>query len=64
MMEPAELPAMRPVRKPSDAEAPDWALRGANGRAKRVVSSIHLEPQEEEAFNLKLQSRLAAIRRA
>jgi 2-oxoglutarate ferredoxin oxidoreductase subunit alpha len=61
-MEPAELPPMRPIKKPADQAAPAWALRGANGRPKRVVSSIHLQPEEEEAFNLKLQARLAVIR--
>jgi 2-oxoglutarate ferredoxin oxidoreductase subunit alpha len=63
LMEPAELPPMRPVKKPGEQPAPDWALRGADGRPKRLVSSIHLLPEDEEIFNLKLQARLAAIRR-
>ena len=62
LMEPAELPPMRPIRKPADQPAPAWALRGADARPKRVVSSIHLLPEEEETFNLKLQARLAEIR--
>jgi 2-oxoglutarate ferredoxin oxidoreductase subunit alpha len=38
-------------------------LRGAQGRPKNVVSSIHLLPEEEEAFNQKLQARLGVIQR-
>ncbi len=56
MMEPAELPAMRPLR-----EKPDWALTGAAGREKRVVTSIHLSPDQLEAFNRQLQEKLALI---
>jgi 2-oxoglutarate ferredoxin oxidoreductase subunit alpha len=63
LMEPAELPPMRPIQKPTDSNAPAWALRGANGRAKHIVSSIHLQPEEEEAFNLKLQAKLEIIRK-
>jgi 2-oxoglutarate ferredoxin oxidoreductase subunit alpha len=63
LMEPAELPPMRTTQKPGAQEAPAWALRGANGRPKRVVSSIHPQPEEEETFNLKLQARLATVRR-
>lgn len=62
LMEPAELPPMRTIHKLADQAAPAWALRGANGRPKHVVSSIHLEPEAEEAFNLKLQARLDVIR--
>jgi len=63
LMEPAELPPMRPVQRSRDQVVPSWALRGANGRPKRVVSSIHLQPEEEEVFNQTLQARLAVIRR-
>ncbi len=52
MMEPAELPPMRPVRKPH--ERPSWALTGAKGRDPNVISSIYIDPAEEEVFNLKL----------
>lgn len=38
MMEPAELPPMRPVR----TEWPSWALTGAKGREKNVITSIYL----------------------
>ena len=58
MMEPAQLPPMRQLRR----EQPDWALTGAQGRPKRLVSSIHLDPADAEMFNLKLQARLDIIR--
>jgi len=77
IMEPAELPPMREVSRPSAESgivpkapygnsghgAPAWALRGAQDRPKNVVSSIHLLPEEEEAFNQKLQARLGVIQR-
>ena len=49
MMEPAELPPMRPVRKTE--ERPSWALTGALGRAPNVISSIYIDPVLEEKFN-------------
>ncbi len=60
MMEPAELPPMRPLR----TERPAWALTGAQGRAKNIVTSIYLKAEAEEAFNLKIQARLQEIKRA
>ncbi len=53
MMEGAELPPMRPVRRFS--ERPAWALTGAKDRAPNLVSSIHLDPLEQEEVNRKLQ---------
>ena len=52
MMEPAELPTMQEVRKREDR--PAWALTGARGRDPRVITSIYIDPAEEEVFNLKL----------
>jgi 2-oxoglutarate ferredoxin oxidoreductase subunit alpha len=52
MMEPAELPPMKEVRKLEDR--PDWALTGAKDRDPNVISSIYIDPVEEEVFNLKL----------
>jgi len=52
MMEPAELPPMQEVRPRKDR--PDWSLTGAKGRDPRVISSIYIDPAEEEVFNLKL----------
>jgi 2-oxoglutarate ferredoxin oxidoreductase subunit alpha len=59
MMEPAELPPMKPLRKVS--ERPDWALTGAEGRDPNVVTSIYIDPEEEEVFNLKLYEKQKQI---
>jgi len=40
MMEPAELPPMRPVRSPE--ERADWALTGADGREPNTITSLYL----------------------
>jgi 2-oxoglutarate ferredoxin oxidoreductase subunit alpha len=58
MMEPAELPPMQLPR----TEVPEWAVSGAKGRKKNLISSIYLVPEELEAFNRKLQAKLATIR--
>jgi len=50
MMEPAELPPMRPLRK----EYPDWAVRGASGRERRILTSIYIDPKDEEVVNYRL----------
>lgn len=59
MMEPAELPPMRPLQK----NVPDWALTGAKAREKRVITSLYLKGEEEEAFNLKIQKKLKQIKK-
>jgi 2-oxoglutarate ferredoxin oxidoreductase subunit alpha len=59
MMEPAELPPMRPVRPIKDRAA--WALTGARGRGPNVISSIYIDPAEEEVFNRKLLAKQAEI---
>ncbi len=59
MMEPAELPPMKPVR--TFEQRPDWALTGAAGRDPNVISSIYIDPNEEEVFNLKLVEKQKAI---
>ena len=59
MMEPAELPEMRDVRASKDR--PEWALTGASGRDPNVISSIYIDPVEEEQFNIKLQDKQAHI---
>jgi 2-oxoglutarate ferredoxin oxidoreductase subunit alpha len=58
MMEPAELPPMRPVRK----ERPDWALTGSIDREKRIITSLQLNAPDLEAVNIRLQEKLAIIR--
>lgn len=50
MMEPAELPPMRPIK----SEYPDWAVRGAIGRERRILSSIYIDPKDEEVTNYRL----------
>jgi 2-oxoglutarate ferredoxin oxidoreductase subunit alpha len=56
--------AMEPVlpvyRTPARLVA-DWALAGADGRAPRVVRSLHLHPEELERFNRHLQAKYATI---
>jgi 2-oxoglutarate ferredoxin oxidoreductase subunit alpha len=50
MMEPAELPEMRPL----PTRYPDWATRGAEGRPRRILSSIYIQPEEEEIANIRM----------
>jgi 2-oxoglutarate ferredoxin oxidoreductase subunit alpha len=61
MMEPAEMPAMRPLRK-LPAEAPDWAVSGAAGRERRILSSIYLDPPQEEKANLRMLNRWQTVK--
>ncbi|HEX3050072.1 MAG TPA: 3-methyl-2-oxobutanoate dehydrogenase subunit VorB [Aggregatilineaceae bacterium] len=58
MMEPAELPEMKPLRM----ERADWALTGAAGREKRIITSLELDAPALEAVNDNLQAKLAVIR--
>ncbi|HZD58615.1 MAG TPA: 3-methyl-2-oxobutanoate dehydrogenase subunit VorB [Anaerolineales bacterium] len=57
MMEPAELPPMQPVKRSN----PDWAVTGAQGRERRILSSIYLNPEDEEVVNLRLLKRWQPI---
>ena len=57
MMEPAELPPMRSLDHPR----PEWAVSGALGRERRVLTSIYLEPDQEEITNLRLLDRWLEI---
>ncbi len=59
MMEPAEMPPMRPVRKPEE-RAP-WALTGAKGRKPNIITSLYLVEEELEKVNLRLQAKLREI---
>jgi 2-oxoglutarate ferredoxin oxidoreductase subunit alpha len=57
IMEPVELPPMSEVvrrRQP-------WALTGAKGRPKNVVTSLYLGAQNMERINLELQATIAEI---
>jgi 2-oxoglutarate/2-oxoacid ferredoxin oxidoreductase subunit alpha len=58
MMEPAELPPMREI----NPERPDWAITGAKGREKNIVTSLSLSAEGLEEINLKLQKNIAQIK--
>jgi 2-oxoglutarate ferredoxin oxidoreductase subunit alpha len=53
MMEPAELPEMRPL----PTTKPDYAVTGAIGRERRFLTSIYLQVHEEEETNYRLLQR-------
>jgi 2-oxoglutarate/2-oxoacid ferredoxin oxidoreductase subunit alpha len=57
MMEPAELPPMKEIPK----EVPDWAVSGAKGRDPNILTSIYIDPEEEEVTNLRLLKRWKEI---
>jgi 2-oxoglutarate ferredoxin oxidoreductase subunit alpha len=59
MMEPAELPPMRPVRP--QKERPSWALTGAKGREPNTITSLYLGAEHLERTNLRLQAKLREI---
>lgn len=50
MMEPAEMPPMRPIEK----ERPEWAVTGAKDRERRILSSIYIQPEDQEVVDLRL----------
>lgn len=50
MMEPVELPEMQELRPP-----PAWALTGAKGRQKNIITSLYLNAPELEIVNQHLQ---------
>lgn len=60
MMEPAELP---PLQKPATTP-PAWALTGAKGRSKNVITSLYLEETALAAVNQRLQAKLRTIQAA
>ena len=47
----------------TEAERPDWALRGAKGRKHRILTSLNLTPEGLEQTNLRLQARLAEVQK-
>ncbi len=53
MMEPTEMPPMRPLK----TEYPDWAVRGAQGGKSKVLTSIFIDPPAEEVVNYRLAKR-------
>ena len=59
MMEPAELPPMREIPE----EPPEWAVTGAKGRDPNILTSIYIDPEDEEITNLRLLKRWKEIER-
>jgi 2-oxoglutarate ferredoxin oxidoreductase subunit alpha len=57
MMEPIELPAMRELKRTPFP----WATTGAKDRKRRILTSIYLEPLDEEKTNLRLLNRWKEI---
>jgi len=57
MMEPAELPEMRPVIRKDW----DWAVNGKGNRERRILSSIYINPPEEEIANYRMQKTWQSI---
>jgi 2-oxoglutarate ferredoxin oxidoreductase subunit alpha len=58
IMEPAELPEMKPVLM----RQPDWAVFGAEGRPKRLLSSINIDPVKHEVLNIRFEQRWQKIK--
>jgi 2-oxoglutarate ferredoxin oxidoreductase subunit alpha len=56
-MEPAELPPMREIPD----EPPVWAVSGAKGRNPNILSSIYINPNDEEITNIRLLRRWMEI---
>jgi len=59
MMEPAELPPMRPVIRKDW----DWAVTGKGKRERRILSSIYINPNEEEIANYRMVQTWRAIQK-
>ena len=60
MMEPAEFPPMRELPE----KRPSWALTGAKGREKNVITSLYLGAANLERVNKELQAKLRTIEQA
>jgi 2-oxoglutarate/2-oxoacid ferredoxin oxidoreductase subunit alpha len=59
MMEPVEMPEMRPVVRKNW----DWAVNGAMGRERRTLSSIYINPPDQEIANLRMFNRWQQIQK-
>src|SRR5512144_2945806 len=58
MMEPAQMPEMKPVKRANWS----WATDGRMGkRERRILTSIYLDPPQEEEMNLRQISRWRTI---
>jgi 2-oxoglutarate ferredoxin oxidoreductase subunit alpha len=53
MMEPCELPEMRPAK----LNQTDWAVTSCEGRKRRFLTSIYMDPHSEERTNIRIQNR-------
>lgn len=60
MMEPAELPEMRPLPE----KIPSWAVSGARNRSPNIITSLYLGADQLEQLNIKLQEKLRRIERS
>ncbi len=60
MMEPAEMPPMRPPL--TEEERGSFAVRGSKGRDRRIITSLFLQEPLLEALNRRLQAKLQTIR--
>jgi len=60
MMEPVEFP--EPI-DPKDLPPKPWILDGAKGRPSRIIRSLLLDPEVEEALNWKLDAKYKEITR-
>jgi 2-oxoglutarate ferredoxin oxidoreductase subunit alpha len=61
IMEPAELPPMRPLKTKKEREKYDWSLTGAKDRGHRIITSLYLGAENLEAVNERLQAKLREI---
>jgi 2-oxoglutarate ferredoxin oxidoreductase subunit alpha len=59
MMEPAELPEMRPVIRKDW----DWAVTGKGKRERRILTSIYINPPAEEIANYRMQKTWQTIQK-
>ena len=59
MMEPAELPPMRKLPE----KPPEWAVYGAKDRKPNILTSIYIDPPDEEVVNIRLLKRWMEIQK-
>jgi 2-oxoglutarate ferredoxin oxidoreductase subunit alpha len=64
MMEPVEMPQMRNAqeRAATKSQSQGYSLTGAENRARRVITSLFLKPEELEHMNTALQAKDRAVR--
>lgn len=57
MMEPCEMPPYQPLK----TSFPEWATTGSEGRERRILTSINLDPAKQEETNFRLIRRWQEI---